>query len=608
MHRSHLQLIVLLPLLAVAAHAETAVTAVFDPPRIAEGDTAQYVVEIKETSSQRQPAPEPVNSLPIPQTGGLELRNGRTSTSQQTRIINGAAEYSVSQRLLIDAKASGVGRFAIPSYTFEYKGETLQIPDATLQVVERPADAGPTADELIFLKTNAPNQLFVGQTTEIELKLYISDEVRLSGLNSFDRSADGFTVSELPDAVESSDIVDGRRYRVLTWPLTVTPIRTGPQELDFEFTLTASLPGENNRSNPLNRRGFGGSFFDDFFGRAERFTVYTEPNIIEVLPLPTADQPDSFSGAIGDFSLQVYTDRSSTEAGEPIMLSVEVAGRGNFERISAPTLAETPDWRSYPPEANFEPRSEATTQRGTKRFDYVLIPQKAGELSIPPVEFAYFDPEDAAFVKLSSPAIDISVSPSDRSAPPPPPPSTNSQGAVTPPPDNTPLARQMNTEEALLTLDYRPKPSSRLFSNPLGQTSFWVTNSMLAALLFACAYLLRRRRRLAEDPAYADLQAARTDLRAASKAAQAASDTMAFYADAQKAIRLALTCRAQRNLRSAHFAELAAAMQSRGVDESIIEETRQLFDAADAQRFGTQSSQGNLDSAKTLLERILKAL
>lgn len=605
MHRAYLHFL-LFPILAVAAHAGISVTAVFNPPRIAQGDTARYIVEIKETSSQRRPAAEPVNSLPIPKVSGLELRNGRTSTNRQTRITNGAAEYSVSQQLIIDVKTSGIGRFIIPGYTFEYKGETLQIPAATLEVVERSADAEPTADELIFLKTDAPNRLYVGQSTEIELKLYMSDEVRLSNLNNFDRNADGFTISELPDAAESSEIANGRRYRVLTWPLTITPIRTGPQDLDFEFTLTASLPGQNSRRSPFGRRGLGSSIFDDFFGRSERFTIYTEPNQVEVLPLPTTDQPASFSGAIGDFSLQVYTDHQSTQAGEPIMLSVEVAGRGNFDRINGPTLTETPDWRSYAPEAKFEPRSGATTQRGTKRFDYVLIPQKAGELTIPPVEFAYFDPEDAAYVALSSPAIEIAVSPSDRAAAPPTPASP--QAAKVPAADTPPLARQMSNEEALLTLDYRPEPSSRLLSNPLRQSAFWVVNALLAALLITAAIFLRRQRRLAEDPAYADLQAARNELRTAHQAAQSANNTEAFYADAQKSIRLALTYRSQRNLRSAHFTELASTMQNSGVEAPVIEASRQLFAAADALRFGAQSGPSKLNAAKAELEKILKAL
>ena len=233
----------LLWLCALSASAEISVTAIFNPPRVALGDQAQYVVEITETDTKRQPEIERVTSLPIPQSGGLELTNGRTGSSQETRIINGAREYSVTQQLIIDTNAPRVGSFILPSYVFQYKGQTLRVPEATLQVVERAADAVPSIDELIFLKADTPDQLYIGQTTSLQLKLYIAQSVRLSALNSFDRSADGFTISELPDSEETSEIVNGRSYRVLNWTLTITPIQTGVQDLNFQFTVSASLPG-----------------------------------------------------------------------------------------------------------------------------------------------------------------------------------------------------------------------------------------------------------------------------------------------------------------------------------------------------------------------------
>ena len=252
MHRFKFTLALFSYLFALSTGAEINVTAIFNPPRVALGDKAQYVIEIKETDTSRKPEIESVTSLPIPQSGGLELTNGRTGTSQQTSIINGEREYSVTQQLIIDADAPRVGTFTLPSYVFQYKEQTLRAPSATLQVVERGADAGPTTDELIFLKADAPDQLYIGQTTAIQLKLYISQNIRLSGLNNFDRSADGFTISELPDSQETSEVFNGRSYRVLNWTLTITPIQTGPQDLNFQFTVSASLPGQNNRSrDPL---------------------------------------------------------------------------------------------------------------------------------------------------------------------------------------------------------------------------------------------------------------------------------------------------------------------------------------------------------------------
>ena len=95
-------------------------------------------------------------------------------------------------------------------------------------MAERSADDAPTVDELIFLKADAPQQLYVGQTTPITLKLYISSSVKLRGLNAFERNADGFTISELPEeSSEGVEMLNGSRYNVYSWPLTITPISTG---------------------------------------------------------------------------------------------------------------------------------------------------------------------------------------------------------------------------------------------------------------------------------------------------------------------------------------------------------------------------------------------
>ena len=138
---------------------------------------------------------------------------------------------------------------------------------------------------------------------------------------------------------------------MLTWPTSITPIQTGYQNLSFDLSLSVRT---QQRSDPFGRRNpFGSSIFDDFFGKNERIEVSTSTLSVEVLPLPETGQPESFSGAVGDFSLQVYSDLKSTNVGEPIMLSVEIMGIGNFDRIQGPPMPEMPEWRSYEPESSF---------------------------------------------------------------------------------------------------------------------------------------------------------------------------------------------------------------------------------------------------------------
>jgi hypothetical protein len=580
--------------------AEIQVSARFEPARVAAGNSSKYIVEIIESDSSSMPTPEPITSLPIPSDGGLTLRNGHTSTSKAVRAINGVSEYTTTQQLIIDAVASTPGNFTIPAYIFEYKGGRLQAPEATLNVVERPADAGPTVDELIFLTAEAPEQLYVGQTTPISLKLFVSNRVQLHGLNAFERSTDGFTVSELPEeSSESIEMYNGRRYRVLSWPLTITPISAGKQDLNFQFTLTAQMPDqENSRNSP-----FGNSLFDNFFGRSERFNVYTAPTQIDVKRLPTEGKPKSFSGAIGEFNMEVTTDSTSTRVGEPIMLSMKLSGRGNFDRIKGPELPESPNWRHYNPESSFEP-DKMQPLKGVKRFDTVFIPETAGDLELPEVKFSFFDPQVQKYIELSSPPIPVTVAPSDRPISATAPLPTAGQTSSAPTID---LSKKLNPEELLLTLDYRPSSGRRIQKDLLTSPLFYGLNSAALLALIGASVVLYRRNRLSTNAEYAFVQQAKQALKVALNESQS-DDAATFYRSAQEAIRLAVSVRLKRNLSAADFSELEALLKQDHVAEDTISQARNLFNEADTHRFSGRNNSADLQRSRTQLNSLLKAL
>lgn len=578
--------------------AEIRVNARFEPARLAAGGTSQYIVEIVETDDSKKPTAERITSLPIPSDGGLTLRNGHTSSSQSTRIINGVSEYSSTQQLIIDATASTPGSFTIPAYSFEYKGGRLQAPAATLTVVERSADASPTVDELIFLKTDAPEQLYVGQTTPITLKLFVSSSVQLRGMTPFERDADGFTVSDQPEEYsESVEMANGRRYRVYSWPLTITPISAGSQDLDFQLTVSAQMPDQRNARNSP----FGGGMFDNIFGRSERFKIYTPSTQINVRTLPSEGKPKSFSGAIGAFNMEVSTDSTSTRVEEPIMLSLKLSGSGNFDRIKGPEMAKTNDWRSYKPESTFEP-NDSKPLKGVKRFDYVFIPETAGTLKLPEVKFSFFDPKTNEYVELSSPALTVKVAPSDRPAIAPAAAPTDDDSA---PKIN--LTKALSSEELLITLDYRPKPGRSIETDLLSSSDFYGLNGAAFVALTTAGIVIYRRKCLHQNADYALAHKAKQALKVAVKESQSNDDAI-FYRSAQEAIRLATSARMKRDLRSADFSELEALLKQSQVSDTMIEQARALFNEADIHRFSGRTHSADLQRARTQLNTILKAL
>lgn len=596
----HLRNVLLIFTLMVTAilQAEIRVHTRFEPPRVAVGSTSKYIVEIVETDNSNKPIVEPVKTLPIPSTGGLNLRNGRTSSSQSTKIINGARSYNSTQQLIIDAVAPESGSFSIPEFIFEYKGARLQAPAATLEVVARSADATPTIDELIFLTTDAPDQLYVGETTPITLKLYVSSTVQMRGLNAFERTADGFTISDLPEeSNETTEMLNGRRYRVYSWPLIITPISSGQQDLNFQFTLSAQMPDQRNATPSP----FGQSIFDNFFGRTERFNVYTEPTQIDVRRLPAEGRPDSFSGAIGMFNMQVTADSDSTRVGEPIMLSLKVSGQGNFDRIKSPDMPATSGWRNYEPEAAFD-QDSSNPRKGMKRFDYVFIPEKAGSLKLPEVKFSYFDPSIEKYVELSAPILSAKVAPSNRPVMTTAAPLTEEDSA---PAIN--LTKALSSEELLITLDYRPRKGRQIEKSLLSSPWFNYLNCAAFIVLTVSGIVIYRRKQLYQNADYALAHQAKQALKLTVKEAQS-NDAAVFYRSAQQAIRLAATVRTKRNLRSADFAKLEAQFKQSQVADGVIEQARSLFKEADNHRFSGRTHSADLQRARTQLNTILKAL
>jgi len=582
-------------------HADVEILARFEPSRVALGNASMYVVEITHSDANVQSSINQIDTLPIPVISGITLRSRQTSSSQRAEITNGRAAYSITQRITFNAIPTSTGEFTIPSYVFNHKGMQISVPAATLTVVERSAQAGSNNDEQVFLNLKIPEKLYVGQTKLLNLQLYVAENLNLQGYSDFERNADAFTLLGGPPekATQSVKIANGRRYKVYSWPLQMTPIRTGEQTLDFYFELSVNVPSQRNtRNNPLNQ-----SIFDNFFGRTQRFSVYSKETQ-NILPLPTESQPENFSGAIGQFNMQVSADTQSTRINEPIMLSLKISGEGNFGRIHAPELQETDGWRNYPPESVFE-ADAANSLRGTKRFDYIFVPEKAGKLELPAVSFAFFDPDVEEYVELTSPALTVDVAPSNI----PPAPVSRPPNAESPDKSSltSDLTKSLSSEELLLTLDYRLKKGRKLMPG-LGFTPFfYVLNSSFLIVLSVIAGMGYFRKRNLQDENYLFLKSAKQELKTTLKKANDC-DLAELYGHAQTAVRLAASIRMKQNLRSADLTELEAHFQKLKHPEITLKNTRNLFHTADSFRFSGQALEIDRSEALAQLNSILKAL
>jgi len=117
--------------------------------------------------------------------------------------------------------------------------------------------------------------------------------------------------------------------------------------------------------------------------------------------LPAANRPLDYSGAVGQFSLKAQVDRTIVNTNDGITLKVSVSGTGNLNLIEKPAINFPPDFEVYDPKIIDDFNNKGGTS-GTRTFEYLIIPRAAGNFTIDPIQFAYFNPTQRDYTVLSS--------------------------------------------------------------------------------------------------------------------------------------------------------------------------------------------------------------
>lgn len=155
----------------------------------------------------------------------------------------------------------------------------------------------------------------------------------------------------------------------------------------------------------------GGGFFDDFFPQVENVEkqAKSSPLSVEVKALPS--QPASFTGAVGKFNFNATYDKTKVNANDPVILKLNIQGAGNLKLIEAPKIDFPDGIETSEPTINSQINDRDGGISGTKQFEYLLIPRAPGKMTLPPIEFSYFDPIAKQFKTVSSPSVTLDVDP-----------------------------------------------------------------------------------------------------------------------------------------------------------------------------------------------------
>lgn len=549
----------------------------------------QFVLNVEVSGTQQLDA-DPV--LPDMEDFASFLSAG-TSTSIQ--IVNGRTSMAITYQYRFQALTEGT--FEIGPVSVTVGDEVVQTEPVTLVVSDAPpppdaggdpADPGAAVgpDDL-FLETRvSSDRAFENEPIIVEYQIFTRVPVQSYAIMTLPQ-ATGFWMEELeqPTSPQAERVVrNGSEYLTATVRRVVLfPTGPGPKTLDPLSVEAQVRVRERSVFDP----------FSDIFGRSSLFdqrvpvVVASRPVTLEVLPLPSADRPRSFAGHVGTLGVAASVDRAAVETNEAVTLTVEYSGTGNLRTLAPPDIDFPVEFETFPPETSERISEGGGSLQGSRSFQYVLIPRVPGELTIPGVEVAYFDPASGQYGSARSRPLEITVTGDAAEG--------DAAGAV-------PTAVETIRDE--IRFIHVGTPRFRRVGLPVYTTGvFWLVLLLPLAAVGGAMVFRRHRDRLEGDVAYARVRRAgrMAKRRLARARGLAGGDPREFYAEVAGALQGLLADKlniAEAGLVREEAGRMAA---RRGASPETLERLFACLDDCDRQRFAPVGA--DRESPERVLER-----
>lgn len=548
------------------------------------------------------------NALKVSEIDGCTLLYGpSTSTMNSYQVINGNATSSTTVDYSYVYRADKAGTFTIPSASIMVGGRTLRTEPVSFKVL--PADdsssqgggngSGVRVDDIssqtpdkqisakdVFVRIILnKSQAYEQEAIECTLKLYTKYQIN-SFMAKSQPSFEGFLINEVDVQAQLNEIehFNGQNYMTAVLKKCIIyPQKSGRLTINsgmYDITVV--------QYERVNRGFFTTSV------PVER-DIHVRPGdiAVNILPLPQP-QPDGFTGAVGNFTLDSRLTSSSLRTGEAASLIYVVSGTGNIKYIHEPDVQLPDEFEQYTPKTDINARVVGSNMSGSVTWEYTFVPQSVGDFTIPASSLVYFNPSSREYVTLDVPERHITVSKGSGTT------TTVEQQAIT----------AKNND--ILHIKLGDKNLSRSHTVIITQAWYWIIYVVLIIGLAAAVFFYSRYNRLHSDITRRRMagagKVARRRLRLARKLMDS-GDNEKFYQEILSALQGyvsdKLNIPASRLLRD----NIADELRAYGAPEELITEVIAILDDCDMARYAPSASSASsmkeiFDRTSSVMERL----
>ena len=332
-------------------------------------------------------------------SGPYISKGNNTSITIVNGKMNSKREVYTQLNFILTPKAKGT--FTIPSATIEYEGTiyksntvVVKIGDA-IQMQRNPNDPLAQVGEGVFLVAEVSKQNpYVNEPVTVVYKVYFDPRYGVNNVRETDNPAYNGFWSQFQDMKNLKAVLskyNGKDYAMVEWRKVILyPLEAGSKNLD-PLTITMDVNVPVRRTSP----------FDDPYQTVSK-TISAGARTINVKPLPEANKPIDFNGAVGDFAFKVIPSKKQVKFGESLDFTVEVSGKGNLKLFELPKLEFPTVFDVFEPKHNEEVKTPLSGMIGMISDTYTIVPQAKGKYPIKPLVFSYFDLKSNSYKTITS--------------------------------------------------------------------------------------------------------------------------------------------------------------------------------------------------------------
>ncbi len=384
------------------------------------GEPFRFQIEVGGSGSDNAGQPD------MSVVSGFTVQPGGRSV--QTTIINWRTSKTVIFNYTLTAQKPGV--LTIPAITVKAGTLTARTRPMTIQVLD--VSKSSSTDVGLDMKLST-EKCYVGQPVTLTVTWYVLKQV-----NGFNFSlpvlddprfkvkipSPALTRANMREYVkltagrheiiahQGNGVFSGKQCLKIRFSVTLIPQRTGSILLPRATVFCGLVIGYRRSNRHADPFFDNDPFFNDFFGRRKKpilrkVSVASNQPALLVKPLPEAGRPGNFTGLVGRYSIIASARPTRVNVGDPITLTIQIAGPDYMDNVELPPLDRMPGFAG-----NFKIPSDMAAPKingPVKTYTQTIRAISAMVKEIPPVVLPYFDAANGRYALAKSAPIPLRV-------------------------------------------------------------------------------------------------------------------------------------------------------------------------------------------------------